>query len=126
MMAVGAAGLALACLIGLQGHTFMHYSLALVVLGVGWNLLYVGGTAMLTLSYSMAERFQAQAVNEFSICVTSAAASLFAGTIMYFQGWETLILLPLPLLLAACAGLFLVRSRVPGRSAHGERGVECA
>jgi MFS family permease len=125
MMAVGSVGLALACIIGLQGHTFMHYSVALILLGVGWNLLYVGGTAMLTLTYSTAERFKAQAVNEFSICVTSAAASLFAGTIMYFQGWDTLVLLPLPFLLAACGGLLLVRKHASLR-ARGERGVECA
>jgi MFS family permease len=113
MMATGAAALTLACLIGLQGHSYMHYWFALVLLGIGWNFLYVGGTTMLTLTYSMAERFKAQAVNELSVFGTSATASLLAGTIMYFQGWSTLVLLPLPLLLAIFAGLYLIRSQ-PG------------
>lgn len=109
MMAGGAAILLLACVVGLHGHTTLHYGFALVLLGVGWNFLYVGGTTMLTLTYSMAERFKAQAVNEFSVFGTSATASLLAGTIMYFHGWHALVLLPLPLLLAIFAGLFLVR-----------------
>jgi MFS family permease len=109
IMTVGGASLAVACVIGLHGHSMMHYGFALVLLGVGWNFLYVGGTTTLTLTYSMTERFKAQAVNEFSVFGTSATASLLAGTIMYFYGWHALVLLPLPLLLAIFAGLFLAR-----------------
>lgn len=109
MMAAGAAALLLSCFIGLQGHSMMHYGAALVLLGIGWNFLYVGGTTMLTLTYSMAERFKAQAVNEFMVFGTSATASLLAGTILYLYGWTPLVLLPLPLLLAILIGLFAVR-----------------
>jgi MFS family permease len=87
----------------------MHYWFALVMLGVGWNFLYIGGTTMLTLTYSMAERFKAQAVNEFSVFGTSAIASLLAGTVMYYYGWNTLVLVSIPLLLVIVAGLFIVR-----------------
>jgi len=109
MMIAGALGLVLACLSGLQGHSVMHYGLSLVLLGVGWNFLYVGGTTMLTLTYSIAERFRAQAVNEFCVFGTSATASLLAGTVIHLYGWYTLVLVPLPLLLIAIAGLVLVR-----------------
>lgn len=109
MMSVGVAALLSAAMIGLQGQSIMHYWFALVLLGVGWNFLYVGGTTMLTLTYSMAERFKAQAVNEFSVFGTSATASLLAGTVMYYYGWYTLVLLPIPLLLLIVAGLFIVR-----------------
>jgi MFS family permease len=109
MMAVGAAGLIAACVVGLRGHSVMHYTAALVLLGIGWNFLYVGGTTMLTLTYSMTERFKAQAVNEFSVFGTSAAASLLAGTVMHVYGWYTLVLLPVPLLLVILAGLYIVR-----------------
>ncbi|MGH8166746.1 MAG: MFS transporter [Woeseiaceae bacterium] len=109
MMAVGAAGLMAACVVGLQGHSYMHYTAALVLLGIGWNFLYIGGTTMLTLTYSMSERFKAQAVNEFSVFGTSAAASLLAGTVMHIYGWYTLVLLPGPLLLVILAGLYVVR-----------------
>lgn len=109
LMAIGALTLLAACIIGLQGQSVMHYTFSLVLLGIGWNFLYVGGTSMLTLSYSMSERFKAQAVNEFSVFGTSATASLLAGTIMYAYGWSTLIVLPLPLLLLILGGLYVVR-----------------
>jgi MFS family permease len=110
LMALGAVGLSAACLVGLQGQSVMHYWFALVLLGVGWNFLYVGGTTMLTLTYSISERFKAQAVNEFSVFGTSAVASLMAGTVMHFYGWYALVLLPIPLLLAIFAGLAIVRN----------------
>jgi len=109
MMFVGALGLLATSIVGLQGHTVLHYWWALVLLGVGWNFLYVGGTTMLTYTYSMAERFHAQAVNEFLVFGTSATASLLAGTVMYFYGWNTLMLIPMPILIIICIALIVVR-----------------
>ncbi len=109
LMFIGALGLLATSLIGLQGHTFLHYWWALVLLGIGWNFLYVGGTTLLTYTYSMGERFRAQAVNEFLVFGTSATASLLAGTVMYYFGWGTLMLVPIPILIAICAALLLVR-----------------
>jgi len=109
MMTIGGFGLVLSCIIGLQGHSMMHYWYTLVLLGVGWNFLYVGGTTMLTMTYSMPERFKSQAVNEFSVFGVSALGSLLAGTIMYVYGWYTLVLVPLPLLVVILIGLYYVR-----------------
>jgi MFS family permease len=109
LMMAGTAGLLATSIIGLQGHALMHYWWALVLLGVGWNFLYVGGTTLLTYSYSMAERFRAQGVNEFLVFGMSASASLLAGTVMFYFGWTTLMLLPIPVLLAIAAALTLVR-----------------
>lgn len=118
LMFAGALGLLATSIIGLQGHTYLHYWWALVLLGVGWNFLYVGGTTMLTYTYSMAERFRAQAVNEFLVFGTSATASLLAGTVMYYFGWTTLMLVPIPVLVAICAALLLVqRDPLLGRAA---------
>jgi len=109
LMLVGTVGLLATSIIGLQGHALMHYWWALVLLGIGWNFLYVGGTTLLTYSYSMSERFRAQAVNEFLVFGMSASASLLAGTVMFYFGWTTLMLAPLPALLAIAAALILVR-----------------
>ncbi|NCF72284.1 MAG: MFS transporter [Gammaproteobacteria bacterium] len=109
LMFAGALGLLATSLVGLQGHTVLHYWWALVLLGVGWNFLYVGGTTMLTYSYSMAERFRAQAVNEFLVFGTSATASLLAGTVMHYYGWGTLMLIPMPFLIIICVALIAVR-----------------
>ncbi|MBT5861562.1 MAG: MFS transporter [Gammaproteobacteria bacterium] len=110
IMFIGALGLITTSFIGLQGHTVMHYWWALLLLGIGWNFLFVGGTTMLTYTYSMAERFRAQAVNEFLVFGASASASLLAGTVMYFFGWEKLMLIPIPLLMILCIVLIKVRS----------------
>lgn len=109
MMFLGALSLLTTSIIGLQGHTVMHYWWALTLLGVGWNFLYVGATTMLTYTYSMEERFRAQAVNEFLVFGTSAAASLLAGTVMHYLGWYWLMWIPIPVLLGVCIALIAVR-----------------
>lgn len=109
MMYIGTLGLLVTSIVGLQGQSVMHYWWALLALGVGWNFLYVGGTTMLTYAYSMAERFRAQAVNEFLVFGTSATASLLAGTVMHFFGWNRLMWLPIPILLVVCVSLLVVR-----------------
>jgi len=109
LMFVGALCILVTSIVGLQGHTVMHYWWALVLLGVGWNFMYVGGTTMLTYTYTKAERFGAQAVNEFLVFGISATASLLAGTVMYFFGWGMLMLIPIPLLIIVCVVLMLVR-----------------
>jgi len=97
--------LMLACVaIASAGRDLMHYWWGLVLLGIGWNLLFVAGTALLTTTYRPAERFRAQAVNEFSVFGTQALASLLAGPAIYVLGWRTLNFAALaPLLLFALA-----------------------
>lgn len=109
LMAAGAVLLAASCLVGLTGQAVTHYLWALVLLGVGWNFLYVGGTTMLTHTYRLEERFRAQAVNEITVFGTSAAGSLLAATVVYLYGWTTLMLIPLPILALTLAGLWFVR-----------------
>jgi len=109
MMFVGALTLLVTSVVGLQGQSVLHYWWALVLLGVGWNFLYVGGTTMLTYTYSVAERFRAQAVNEFLVFGTAATASLLAGTVMHYFGWQRLMLVPMPILVIVCIALLFVR-----------------
>ena len=109
MMFIGALGLLATSIVALQGQSVLHYWGALILLGVGWNFLYVGGTTMLTYTYSMSERFQAQAANEFLVFGTSAIASLLAGTVMHYFGWSRLMLVPIPILLIIFVALLLVR-----------------
>ena len=109
LMFAGALLLLLTSVIGLQGQSLLHYWWALVLLGVGWNFLYVGGTTMLTYTYALDERFRAQAVNEFAVFGMSATASLLAGTVIYYFGWYRLMWIPVPVLLLICAALIIVR-----------------
>ena len=100
-------------LITLSGTGMYSFTAALVLLGVGWNFLYIGGTNLLTRSYTPAEKGKAQAVNDLSIFLVGLAASLSAGAMQNAFGWQTLNLLLLPWLgIAAIAILALKFSKV--------------
>jgi MFS family permease len=109
MMFAGAVVLLATSIVGLQGHSVLHYWWALVMLGIGWNFLYVGATTMLTYTYSIEERYRAQGINEFLVFGSSATASLLAGTVMHYFGWFRLMLIPIPVLLLVCVALIIVR-----------------
>ena len=96
---------------GLQGHAVMHYWWSLVLLGIGWNFLFVGGTSMLVETYRPAERFKAQAVNEFSVFGVSALASLLAGTLIHAYGWNTILEASAPVLVVIFVALVWQRRR---------------
>jgi MFS family permease len=81
------------------GRHFVHYFSALLLLGVGWNLLFVGATTLLYSTYSDGERFRAQGFNDFMVFGSQALASLSAGFAIETLGWEILNLVTLPLLL---------------------------
>jgi len=97
-MVAGTLLMILCVLIDRQGHHLMHYWWGLVLLGVGWNLLFVAGTTLLTTTYRAGERHRAQAFNEFAIFGLQALASLLAGVAIQKLGWATLNLATLPLL----------------------------
>jgi MFS family permease len=85
---------------------------ALVLLGIGWNLLFVGGTTLLTRSYHPAERFKAQAVNDSTVFGVQALASFSAGTVIFLTNWKILITLTLPFLVVLLGGLIILRGQI--------------
>lgn len=101
IMSAGAALLFGHVALSLSGVSFASFASALVLLGIGWNLLYIGGTTLLTSSYAPAERGRAQAFNDLLIFVVGLAASLSAGALLEAVGWRTMNALLLPWLLAA-------------------------
>ena len=89
----------------LLAHDVLHYGVALVMLGAGWNLLFVSATTLLTRCYRSEERFRAQGFNDFLTFGCQATVSLLAGAAMAAFGWRTLNLVALPLLLLMLAFL---------------------
>ncbi|NNJ71806.1 MAG: MFS transporter, partial [Enterobacterales bacterium] len=85
--------------VSLTGHSVMHYWWAMVLLGVGWNFLYLCGTLLLTEVYRPEERFKVQAVNDFGIFGIQALASLSAGVILFSQGWSVLVSITIPVII---------------------------
>ena len=71
----------------LLGTEIMNFWVANFLLGVGWNFLFVGASALLTETYRPAERAKAQAFNDFTVFGVVAIASLSAGMLHELVGW---------------------------------------
>jgi predicted MFS family arabinose efflux permease len=100
-IALNAASLAVA----FTGVGVWHFWLALTLLGVGWNLMFVGGSTLVTRTYASAERATAQAANDFLIWATVAATSLSSGQLLHRHGWHAVVTTTVPLLGLATAAL---------------------
>ena len=90
-----------ACLVvGYIERHLMHYWVALILLGVGWNFLFLGGTTLLTKTYTDAERFKVQAFNDFLIFSFQAMAALGSGYLLTQFGWNWVLGFSVPWLVA--------------------------
>jgi MFS family permease len=112
VMLIGVLSLLTSVLISITVHEYIGYWGALVMLGLGWNFLFVGGTVLLTRSYFPPERFKAQATNDFTVFGIQAMASLSAGTVLYFANWIVLNMIVLPLLLVTFIAILLARRQI--------------
>jgi MFS family permease len=92
-------------LMTLTGTGFNSFAGALVLLGVGWNFLYIGGTTLLTGTYTASEKARAQAINDMTIFVIGLACSMSAGGLLDALGWSVLNLALIPWLMLAAASL---------------------
>jgi len=111
--------LLLGCIIAaLSGTTLLNFWTALFVLGIGWNFMYVGGSALLTEAHTPAERAKTQAANDFLVFVTMAISSMSSGMLLHQGGWHTVNYGTIPfLVIAAAATLWLMWRRRAARSA---------
>jgi MFS family permease len=92
--------------IGWGQPELIHYWGALVILGVGWNFLFLGGTTLLTQSYRSSERFKVQAVNDFLVFGLQAVGSLSAGILLANFGWSGVMIFALPLLILIVPAIY--------------------
>ena len=111
IMLAGVALLSAHVALSFSGTGFVSFASALVVLGIGWNFLYVGGTTLLTSTYLPAERATAQATNDLVIYVTGLLSSLSAGALLEALGWRMMNLVLLPWLLLALIAIWWLRAR---------------
>lgn len=110
------AVLLLACVgIALAGISVAHFWFALVMLGIGWNFLYIGGTTLLTETYRPSEKAKAQGFNDTVIFLVMATSSAASGILLDRNGWETLNYLAIPFIVTVVLGLLwlLARGRRP-------------
>jgi len=79
----------LACIgISLTGIEFSHFQFGLILLGMGWNFLYVGATSLLTETYRKEEKAIIQGVNDTAVFLAVTVATLFSGKLVNSLGWQ--------------------------------------
>ncbi len=110
ILMTGISLLIVCTLIGLWDRSFLHYWTALVLLGVGWNFLFIGGTTLLAQSYRPSESFKVQAFNDFGVFSLPVIAASSAGFVIFKTSWTIINLLVTPFL-----ALLLIRYLWMGR-----------
>lgn len=112
VMAAGALLLYVVVAIALSGITIPHFWFALVLLGIGWNFLYIGGTTLIAEACSPAERAKTQGANDSIIFLVMMISSFGSGVLLETNGWQVLNWLALPFItVAAVAVLWLLARR---------------
>jgi MFS family permease len=114
VMGVGVALNGACILIALSGVQLQQFTLALFVLGVGWNFLFTGSTTLALTAYAPEERDRAQAVLNFILFATLALTSFASGVLVMTQGWTWLnlgSLLPVALVAAGLGWLGFKNAR---------------
>lgn len=92
VLSAGVVCYVLCIAIGLSGVAIEQFWVALVLLGLGWNFLYVGGTSLLTKCYRSAERAKVQACNDFLVAGTQAVCAFIAGSVQQWAGWQWVLI----------------------------------
>lgn len=99
---------------------FLTYWLALVLLGIGWNFLFLSGTNLLPFGYRQEERFRVQSMNDFLVFSVQAIVSLSSGWFLFNYGWSGLVYACIPPVLAFAVLMLIIKVRAPhGRENPG-------
>lgn len=105
--------------IHLSGIGFVNFLFGLVLVGVGWNFLFTGGTTLLTQTYTPAEKAKVQGLNDFFIWGTISIGAVTSGAVQHSVGWSAVNLVMAPLVLIVFATTLWLR--FSGRKAAAEK-----
>jgi predicted MFS family arabinose efflux permease len=95
------------------GLTYWHFWIALFALGIGWNFMFTGATALLTSTYRPAEKARVQGINDLAVFLTMITSSAASGALLSATGWTDLNLYSLPAIALATAALLWLQLRRP-------------
>lgn len=94
--------------INLAGLDFYNFLIANLLVGFGWNFMYVGGSVLLTDTYKPAERAKVQGTHDFCVYGTTALAAASSGLLNQAAGWAAINIAALPMMaVVAVAALCL-------------------
>lgn len=101
--------------LSLAEPTQAHFMLALGLLGLGWNFMFVGATTLLATAHDPGERVRAQAANDFIVFTTVTITAFTSGALENHFGWVAVNATAVPFVLVAM-GLVVWH-----RISHGRR-----
>src|SRR4029077_2843229 len=90
-------------IVNLSGGRLGNFLLANVLVGIGWNFAFVGGSSLLTTTYTPSERAKVQASHDFTVYSATATAAAVSGVLAAQAGWVVDHLPAVPLMLAVTA-----------------------
>ena len=97
ILVVGAMLCGASIIIHLSGITFLNFFSGLVLIGVGWNFLFTGGTTLLTETYTPEEKAKVQGLNDFFIWGTISIGAVTSGVVQHAVGWDAVNMVMAPL-----------------------------
>jgi MFS family permease len=122
VIAVGIVLMGVCVVVALSGISLWQFWTALVLLGVGWNFMYTGGTTLLIDAYTPAEKAKTQGMNDVIIFTVMSISSFSSGALISATGWDWMNLGTLPLLAVVASAVLWVtllrrrRARVTGNA----------
>lgn len=99
----------------LAGVELINFWFGLVTLGLGWNFMFIGGTALLTETYRQSEQEKAQGANDFLVFATISVATFSSGALQNGFGWAAVngaMVVPLTVALGAVVWLSAHQRRI--------------
>jgi len=111
IIAIGMVLLGLSGIAALLGTEMINFWLALVLLGIGWNFGFIGGTTLVLDCYRASERNKVQATCDFSTFVTVGVASFTSGVMLNAYGWQAVQYTMFPLVGAVFFLILFVKWR---------------
>ena len=113
IMLCGAVLLLAQCLVAVSGVSYAHFVVALALLGLGWNFLYVGGSSLLAQAWRPGEESRLQGAHDLVVFTLASLGSLSSGALLQWSGWNAVNLLALPAI-AVAAVVIVVQWRLRG------------
>ena len=106
-----------AMVINLSGINVANFTGGLIMMGLGWNFMFIGGTTLVTETYRSDEQAKVQATNDFMVFGTTAVASFSSGALHAKLGWSAVnMMLAVPMILVFVAAVWFKISYSERRS----------
>ena len=116
IIAIGAIIQVGCAVINLAGIDFWNFFFANILVGLGWNFAFVGGTTLLTETYRPAERAKAQGTHDLIVYGATASAALGSGLLQAGPGWWLVNVMALPLMVVVFCAATVARGASEARS----------